>query len=63
MKETTGELQAELENIIAWFGSDEVDIDKAEARYKRGLELAAELKSRLKQTENAITKLTESFTD
>lgn len=55
------ELQAELESIIAWFESDEVDIDKAEEQYKRGLELADELKKRLIETKNTITKLKQSF--
>lgn len=58
---TMTELQAELEQIISWFESDEVDIDKAEEQYKRGLELAAELEKRLVETKNSITKLKESF--
>ncbi len=57
MKKSVTELQAELESIIAWFESDEVDIDKAEEQYKYGLELADELKKRLEETKNNITKL------
>ncbi len=60
MKSTT-ELQAELESIIAWFESDEADIDKAPEQYKRGLEIAAELERRLKETKNEITKLNVKF--
>jgi exodeoxyribonuclease VII small subunit len=63
MKQTTMELQAELENILAWFESDEVEIDKAAEQYERGLQIAKELQARLKQTENAITKLTKSFAE
>ena len=63
MKKSLGELQAELESIIAWFESDEADIDQAEARYQRGLEIAEELKSRLEETRNNITKLKKSFKD
>lgn len=60
-KQPITELQAELDAIIAWFSSDEVDIDEAEAKYKRGLEIAAELKKRLEQTENNINKLKAKF--
>ncbi len=63
MKKSVMELQAELESIIAWFESDEVDIDKAEEQYKHGLELADELKKRLEETKNNITKLKQSFVD
>lgn len=63
MDKSIMELQAELESIIAWFESDEVDIDKAEEQYKRGLELAEELKKRLTETKNSITKLKQSFSD
>jgi exodeoxyribonuclease VII small subunit len=63
MKQTIAELQVELEAIITWFESDEVDIDKAAGQYEHGLKLAKELKERLHQTENAITKLTKSFVD
>lgn len=58
---TLNELQTELEAIIDWFESDEADIDKAEEKYRRGLEIAEELKSRLTETKNAITKLKAKF--
>ena len=61
MKKSTNELQAELEAIIAWFESDEVAIDNAAEKYERGLAVAAELKKRLSDTENSITKLKQSF--
>lgn len=61
MKKTLGELQAELESIITWFESDEADIDQAESKYKRGLEIAQELQKKLELTKNNITKLKQSF--
>lgn len=60
---TTAELEAELEAIIAWFESDEADIDEAAGKYRRGLEIADELQKRLKETKNKITKLKKSFSD
>jgi exodeoxyribonuclease VII small subunit len=61
MKQTVAELQAELESIIAWFESDEVDIDKAVEQYERGLTLAKELNKRLKEMDNSVTKLKVKF--
>ena len=58
---TVRELQTELEAIIAWFESDEVDIDRAEAEYERGLKIADELQKRLTETKNNITKLQTKF--
>lgn len=58
---TVRELQTELESIITWFESDEVDIDRAETEYERGLKIAEELKKRLAETKNNITKLKQSF--
>lgn len=58
---TTGELQTELEAIVAWFESDEADIDKAQSQYERGLEIAKQLEDRLSQTKNNITKLKQTF--
>lgn len=60
---TTTELQQELEAIIAWFESDEADIDKAAEQYERGLKIAEELQKRLNETKNSITKLKQSFAD
>lgn len=60
---TTSELQAELEAVIAWFESDEADIDQTADQYKRGLEIADELQKRLAETKNTITKLKQSFAD
>lgn len=63
MKKSISELQAELESLVAWFESEDADIDQAEAKYKRGLEIAEELKSRLEETKNNITKLKQTFKD
>ena len=61
MKQTTTELQAELEAIINWFESDEVDIDKAESEYKGGVHIAKELRKGLESTKINITKLKAAF--
>jgi len=58
---TTLELQAELESIIEWFESDEADIDNAPDKYKRGLEIATEIETRLQQTKNKVSVIKKSF--
>ncbi len=63
MKKTSVELQAELESIIEWFESEEVDIDIAADKYKNGLEIAKELQERLVISKNVIKKLKQSFSD
>ena len=54
---TTSELQVELDTIIAWFDSDQVDIDEAVRKYEQGLKLVEELQARLKTAENKIKKI------
>jgi exodeoxyribonuclease VII small subunit len=63
MKKTTPELQTELEAVIAWFESDEMNIDEAAEQYERGQKLARELEKRLMETKNTINKLRQTFSD
>lgn len=44
----------ELESIVEWFESDEVDLDQALAKYETGLKLTAELEDYLKTVENKV---------
>lgn len=57
---TTAQLQTELDEIIIWFESDQVDLDEAVKKYQRGTELIAELQNRLTSAENTIKKITKS---
>ena len=57
MKQTSSELQAELQDIIEWFESDDFDIDQATEKYERSQKIIEELTSRLNETKNKITKL------
>lgn len=56
-KQTTAQLQKELDELVLWFESDQVDLDEAVAKYKKGTDLIKELELRLKQAENTITKI------
>jgi len=60
MTKTTSELQTELDELLMWFESDQVDIDEAVTKYEHGLKLVAELQKRLKNAENTIKKITKT---
>jgi exodeoxyribonuclease VII small subunit len=51
----------ELEQIVAWFEGDDLDLDESLAKFERGLELAAACQARLKLAENRILEIRERF--
>lgn len=50
-------LTEELENILTNLQSDDLDIDEAVKAYERGMAVADELETYLKEAENKVTKL------
>ena len=53
----------QLEEIVAWFESENVDIDEALAKYETGLKLANELQADIKSTKNKFVKIKKSFNE
>lgn len=53
----------ELQRITEAFEQETVDLDQALAKFERGLELARQLKSRLKEIENTVENLKAKFDD
>jgi len=51
----------ELKKINEEFDSEEVDLDEALKKFKRGLELAKKCKERLKEVENEVVQIKEKF--
>ena len=51
----------ELEKLVAWFESDEIDIEQAIDKFEAGSKLADEIREQLATLENKITVLTERF--
>lgn len=51
----------ELEEITAWFESEDVDLNQALVKFERGMELAAALKGHLKTVENRVEKIKQRF--
>jgi exodeoxyribonuclease VII small subunit len=52
---------AELEKITSLFERDDLDLDEAMKEYERGLVLAKQLKTRLKELENTVETLKKKF--
>lgn len=55
------QLRSELDELLAWFESDQLDLDQAVKKYERAMVLIAELEAYLKNAENQVTKLNQKF--
>jgi len=55
---TYKQLSTELEAIINWFESGDVDLEEAIAKYDEAAKLIAQLEKHLKSAENKIKKIT-----
>jgi len=51
----------ELEKINEWFQQEEIDLDEALEKFKRGLELIKICKKRLKETENQFREIQKEY--
>lgn len=54
---------AELEAITTWFERDNVDLEEGITKFERGMQLAKELRERLKSAEVKIEEIRKKFTD
>lgn len=51
----------ELEDITAWFESENIDLDEGLVKFERGMELAGKLKEQLTVTQNRVEKIKLKF--
>lgn len=51
----------ELEKIVEWFESEEVDVDQALEKFQRGMELVSSLEKWLDEAENTVQEITQAF--
>lgn len=51
----------ELEELVAWFEREDIDLEEAIQKFEEGNKLAGEIKERLNSLENKITVLKEKF--
>ena len=52
------DLMARLNEIVGWFGGEDVDLEQATAKYDEGMALEEQIKERLAQTESRINQIT-----
>ena len=52
------DLMARLNEIVGWFGGEDIDLEQATAKYDEGMALVEQIKERLAQTENRINQIT-----
>jgi len=60
-KKSYQELNEQLAEIMAWFESEEVDLDQAVTKYEQATKLLAEMEDYLKSAENKIKKIATKF--
>ena len=51
------DLMARLNEIVGWFGGEDVDLEQATAKYDEGMALVEQIKERLARTENRINQI------
>lgn len=56
-----GQAYHELEEIVAWFEREEVDLEEGIKKFERGLDLAQRCKRRLTDVENRVTAIKSKF--
>ena len=52
------DMQAELDALINWFESDDIDLDQAMVKYEQAQKLLHEMEDYLKKSEIKIKKIT-----
>lgn len=55
------EKMKQLEELVEWFESDDVDIDEALKNYEKAMKLASELENEIKSAKNEFAKIKKSF--
>lgn len=54
-------LMTQLDELVAWFNQDNLDIEEALAKYEETVKLADTIKNRLSEVDNKITVLKQRF--
>lgn len=60
-EKTYRELSSELNQLMEWFESGDVNLDEAIVNYQKAMELIGQLENYLKNAENEIKKITTKF--
>lgn len=57
MNKTYKQLRTELDELMNWFDSEDIDVEQALAKYEQAEQVIKQLEAYLKDTELKITKL------
>lgn len=60
---TISEKMTELDTLLAWFDSDEFELEKAFDRFDEAQKLANDIENDLKEMKNSITVLKNNFSE
>ena len=51
------DLMARLNEIVGWFGGEDIDLEQATAKYDEGMALVEQIKERLTQADSRINQI------
>lgn len=51
----------QLAELLAWFESEDLDLDQATVKYEQALELITKMEKHLKTAENSVRKVSAKF--
>lgn len=60
-KQNLRDAYSELEEVIAWFEKEEIDLEEGIKKFERGLELAQFCRTRLSEVENKVKAIKEKW--
>lgn len=60
-KKSYRQLNEELAEIMAWFESEQVDLDQAVAKYEQAVALITQMEEYLRLSQNKIKKIAAKF--
>ena len=55
------EMADELNQLVSWFESDQVNLDEAVAKYEQALELLDQMETYLRSAQNKVKKIAVKF--
>jgi exodeoxyribonuclease VII small subunit len=62
-KMTTEEMMSQLEELLAWFESDDVTVEMAVEKYEAATQLSVTIEDRLKNAQNQIEVIKRKYSD
>jgi exodeoxyribonuclease VII small subunit len=62
-KMTTEEMMSQLEELLAWFESDDVTVEMAVEKYEAAIQLSVAIEDRLKNAQNQIEVIKRKYSN